>query len=155
MLVAAVGTYLLVTSNRPSVGETGTGQTAVAGDAIAVGESALFRARQTFIRDYADALARYLEVAGSYPSATDAFLDARTTFGEMATRDVAFPVPRAVLDDTIRYVSNGRSYKFILYGTGDCYLAGRLAPETVDPARSFGDVDCYAYGAWTPAFEDR
>lgn len=152
-LVAATGTYLFLSANRPAVGETGAGQTA--GEAIVVEEGALFRARQTFIRDYSDALARYLEIAGSYPSASDTFLDAGTTFSEMAASDVAFPVPRAVLGDTIRYVSNGRSYKFILYGTGDCYVAARFAPETVDPARSFGDVDCYAYGAWTSAFRDR
>lgn len=45
---------------------------------------------------------------------------------------------------------NGKEYKLLANGTADCFVARRLAPDMVDPARSWGPVDCLAYGFWTP-----
>ena len=43
------------------------------------------------------------------------------------------------------YRSDGRDYKLLAHGGGDCDMARKNNPGLVDPAR-----DCWAYGYWTP-----
>lgn len=43
----------------------------------------------------------------------------------------------------------GTDYKVIAIGTGDCFMARELRGDLVDPVRSWGPMDCHAYGYWS------
>ncbi len=51
------------------------------------------------------------------------------------------------------YMSNGKSYKLIAHGVPNCPAAKLSDGVAIDPARSSGADNCWAYGVWSAGGE--
>lgn len=88
-----------------------------------------------------------------YPDSKMEFVSAAKALAILNDPEFAKNVPASIIDE-IQYVSDGKSYKLIIVGSGDCAVVRSLRPAMVDPKRSAGDLDCIAYGVWTPQGRD-
>lgn len=99
-------------------------------------------------------LNKYAETASAYPSTDGKFAQVQELIKHLESKGFTEIVSSDAPIEKISYISDGKSFKLIAAGTGDCHLARRNFPNMIDPKRSFGEVDCYAYGAWTPSAKD-
>ncbi|KQZ15244.1 hypothetical protein ASD27_15160 [Mesorhizobium sp. Root1471] len=86
----------------------------------------------------------------TYPSSQMKLVPAANALAILKNGEFEKNVPTSIINE-MQYVSDGRSYKVIVLGSGDCAVVRALRPSMVDPKRSAGDLDCIAYGTWTPA----
>lgn len=120
--------------------------------AIGVSQGAdedLFEQRRQFLKDAERALAAYVQVSKVHPLAEE-FTAAKSVFQAIRSRGITLNLPADLSFETLRYRSDGRSYKLVFVGSGDCHRARVYWPEAIDTKRAFGPVDCLAYGVWTP-----
>jgi hypothetical protein len=94
-------------------------------------------------------LAEYGRKTGAYPNSQDRLVSARKAMDIVQDAEFFRNVPAGLIDQ-MQYVSNGKSYKVIIVGAGDCAVVRVLRPAMVDPKRSSGPLDCVAYGYWSP-----
>lgn len=100
------------------------------------------------VRSLRAALEEHRRSAGGYPATADTW----TLFTATAE---AVPALKAMLaqvsgpKERLLYRGSASDFKLIVHQTGDCFIVKLDQPDLVDPVRSTGDVDCYAYGLWT------
>ena len=90
---------------------------------------------------------------GSYPDSEGRIVAAQDALKLLNDSEFEKNVAADIVKD-MRYVSDGRSFKVLMLGTGDCAVARILRPAMVDPKRAAGDLDCIAYGIWSPLGKD-
>ena len=95
-------------------------------------------------------LKNYAARTSTYPSSQMKLVPAAGALAILKDAEFEKNVPASIINE-MQYVSDGRSYKVIVLGSGDCAVVRALRPSMVDPKRSAGDLDCIAYGTWTPA----
>lgn len=95
-------------------------------------------------------LQNYAVKTKTYPSSQMKLVPAAGALAILKDGEFEKNVPISIINE-MQYVSDGRSYKVIVLGSGDCAVVRALRPSMVDPKRSAGDLDCIAYGTWTPA----
>lgn len=106
------------------------------------------QAHVEMVRTFRTAVEEHRRTAGGYPTTGDAW----TTFAAAAE---PIPALKALLDratgpkDRLLYRGSSTDFKLIMHNTGDCFVVRLDKPALVDPVRSAGEVDCYAYGFWT------
>lgn len=86
----------------------------------------------------------------TYPNSQMKLVPAAGALAILKNEEFEKNVPTSIVNE-MQYVSDGRSYKVIVLGSGDCAVVRALRPAMVDPKRSSGELDCIAYGSWTPA----
>ena len=101
---------------------------------------------QKTLQAHADRVKRYPATGGS-------FVTAPRLLKTMQTQGTKLPKLDLKAAQALRYKSDGKSFKLAYLATGDCYQVMKVAPDRVDPKRSFGG-DCYSYGRWTPGGAD-
>ncbi|MER8825911.1 hypothetical protein NKH73_03105 [Mesorhizobium sp. M0938] len=92
----------------------------------------------------------YAAKTKTYPSSQMKLVPAAGALAVLKDAEFERNVPTSIINE-MQYVSDGRSYKVIVLGSGDCAVVHALRPAMIDPKRSAGDLDCIAYGIWTPA----
>jgi hypothetical protein len=97
-------------------------------------------------------LAQKAKSDGVYPNSGGKLVPAASALSLLDSAEFEKNVPRETLDK-MRYISDGKSYKLVAIGTGDCAIVRVLRPAMIDPERSAGSLDCIAYGFWTPKGE--
>jgi len=95
----------------------------------------------------------YAAKTKTYPSSQMKLVSATAALGVLKDAEFERNVPTNIINE-MQYVSDGRSYKVIVLESGDCAVVRALRPAMIDPKRSAGDLDCIAYGIWTPAGRD-
>jgi hypothetical protein len=95
----------------------------------------------------------YAAKTKTYPSSQMKLVSAAAALAVLKDAEFERNVPTNIINE-MQYVSDGRSYKVIVLGSGDCAVVRALRPAMIDPKRSAGDLDCIAYGIWTPAGRD-
>ncbi len=95
-------------------------------------------------------LAEYGSRNGIYPNSQGQLVSAAKALEVIGNADYRKNVPVSIMNQ-MQYVSNGKSFKVIVVGAGDCAVVRALRPALVDPKRSSGPLDCVAYGYWSPA----
>lgn len=108
-----------------------------------------FEQRRQLTESVQRALNAYASANKVYPVAEN-LVAAGSVFQVIRSRGITLDIPDADAIKHMRYQSDGRSYKFLFIGSGECHKARLYWPESVDMRRAFGKVDCVAYGVWTP-----
>ncbi len=105
-------------------------------------------ANVALVRSLRAALDEHRRSAGGYPATGD-------TWTSFAATAEAVPALKALLaqasgpKERLLYRGSASDFKLIVHQTGDCFIIKLDQPDLVDPVRSAGQVDCYAYGFWT------
>lgn len=136
--------------------------TAQTSDALPKEESAVVSALATKFNDKSATIARInalyafnsllaqkAKSGGVYPVSGGRYVPAKAALRLLDSKEFVANVPADALEG-LKYYSDGKSFKVIALGTGDCAVVRALRPNLVDPSRSAGAVDCIAYGFWTP-----
>ena len=114
----------------------------------------LLEQRVAFLNRVQKGLTDYSTRNGNYPTTNRKYADVEKLLGFMKSKGVSIEIPQNLQKDLHRYVSDGKGYKFVNVGTGDCHLARKLYPAMVDQKRAYGPVDCFSYGVWTTSAAD-
>ena len=138
-IIGFAGTYILLNGAVFASGATGLPSGAEEG-------ANTFRKNYATLQSIKSQLEQRKQDTGSYPKAA-AFVEPDTILqGKFP------PATLGGASGRFLYISpEGTDYKLIAIGTGDCFFAKTARPELVDPARSYGLVDCYGYGFWGKA----
>lgn len=100
------------------------------------------------VRALREAIEEYRRNTGSYPTTADAwnaFAAVAEAIPPLKTRLGQVEGPK----ERLLYRGSRLDYKLVLHHSGDCFIVRLDKPELVDPVRSAGPADCYAYGFWT------
>ncbi len=97
----------------------------------------------------AQRLSEYSKAKGAFPETGGKLMDFVSAVPNIKAAGVKIALPDNAFAN-IKYISDGKSYKIIAVGTGDCAVVRAIQTTMVDPKRSAGPLDCIAYGVWTP-----